>query len=281
VRRADLALALVAIAGASALADDEPRNRVEPVAASAELPREPRDMLTAELTDQDAVVDKATAIVADKLRAADAIRLAHLRAAYRVLHAPLPGDAGDDDKLTAARRRAVARLITRRDASERGLLADELDHLGDAAARVAGDAARVPVIELPESIGWPVARGPVAIARKFGAFVHERSHAQLSRRGLDLDVDDHAVAVASADGVVRYAGPIRGLDDGVVVDHGSFYTVIGKLAAPTLPVGATVHRGDRLGRAARHRIYFEVRVKLGPGGIPIDPEAVLVAPKPR
>jgi murein DD-endopeptidase MepM/ murein hydrolase activator NlpD len=280
-RGTGVALVCVAIASAAALADDEPRAHVEPVVARDARPRAPRDAIMDQLAGEAETVQHAAAIVADKLNAADATGLAHLRAAVRVLHAPLATDASDADRMTAARRHAVARLITRRDTAERTLLADELDHLAGAAKRVTDDTTRAPQIELPESIGWPIARGPVTVARKFGAFAHERSHAQLSRRGVDLDVADRAPVVASADGTVRYAGPIRGLDDGVIVDHGTFYTVVGKLAAPNLPVGATVHRGDRIGRAARHRVYFEVRVKLGSGGIPIDPEAVLAPAKPR
>jgi len=82
---------------------------------------------------------------------------------------------------------------------------------------------------------------------------------------------------------VRYAGPIRGLDDGIILDCGEFYTVIAKLADLAVPVGAPIHRGDRIGHAARYRVYFEVRVKLGPGGLPIDPEPLFEKPakKPR
>jgi len=47
----------------------------------------------------------------------------------------------------------------------------------------------------------------------------------------------------------------------------------------TLPVGAPIAAGGRLGRAARHRVYFEVRIKLGPGGFPIDPEPLLAKSK--
>jgi len=74
---------------------------------------------------------------------------------------------------------------------------------------------------------------------------------------------------------VRYAGPIRGLDQGVIIDCGDFIAVIGKLGEVAAPVGAPIAAGDRLGRAARHRVYLEIRVKLGPGGLPIDPEPLL------
>lgn len=264
---------LVALVSAAALADDEPRSHYEVpnLAKHEELPA--RDLLVAQLAGQGESIAKATAIVGDKLKAADTTRIARLRAAYRVLHAPLPDDATDADRMTAARRRAIARLLVARDGAERDLLVEELDHLKAAAARTSKDAAAAPVIELPADLGWPVAHGQ--IARRFGTFEHERSKAMLSRRGIDMDVEDHAPAVASADGTVRYAGPIRGLDSGLVIDHGSFYTVVAKLGDSLPPVGAQVHKGDRLGRAARHRVYFEVRVKIGPGGIPVDPEQVL------
>jgi septal ring factor EnvC (AmiA/AmiB activator) len=115
--------------------------------------------------------------------------------------------------------------------------------------------------------------------RHFGTLEHERSKAMLSRRGLDLEVEDHSPVVAPAAGTVRYAGPIRGLDHGVILDHGGYVTVIAKLAELALPVGAPIAAGDRIGRAARHRVYLEVRVKLGPGGLPIDPEPLLAHPE--
>ena len=59
------------------------------------------------------------------------------------------------------------------------------------------------------------------------------------------------------------------------IHHGAYLTVIAKLGEVALPIGASIAAGDRLGRAARHRVYVEVRVKLGPGGLPIDPEPLL------
>ena len=174
--------------------------------------------------------------------------------------------------MATARRRAAARLLLARDAGERGILAEELGHLSAAAARAGGDVKQLPVIELPVEILRPV-HGK--IARKFGALEHERSKVMLSRHGIDIEVEDHAAVVAPADGVVTYAGPIRGLDRGAIIDHGTFLSVIGKLGDLVVPVGAPVKAGDRLGRAARHRVYLEIRVKIGPGGLPIDPEPLL------
>jgi septal ring factor EnvC (AmiA/AmiB activator) len=178
--------------------------------------------------------------------------------------------------MTAARLRAAARLLLDRDGSERAELSDEMTRLRAAGARIAGEAARLPSIAPPTELGWP-ARG--TIARHFGTLPHDRSRATLSRRGIDIEVDEGSTVVAPAAGTVRYAGPIRGLDQGVILDAGSYVLVLAKLAEVSLPVGAPIARADRIGRAARHRVYLEVRIKLGPGGLPIDPEPLIGKPR--
>ena len=231
-----------------------------------------RTHLTQQLAAENAAIDSAIAAVADKLAITDDERARRLGAAYRALHAPPlrePRRQPDRDALAAARRRAAARMLVARDLDERRLLADELAQLQTAKQRNTTETARVASIELPATLARP-AKG--TIARKFGTFVHERSKAMLSRRGIDIEVESQAAVVATADGIVRYAGPIRGLDRGVVIDHGSFFTVIAKLGELAVPIGVPIKRGDRVGRAARHRAYVEVRVKIGPSGLPIDPE---------
>jgi septal ring factor EnvC (AmiA/AmiB activator) len=174
--------------------------------------------------------------------------------------------------MASARRRAAARLLLERDRAERTLLADETGELKAARTTTITATTQVPTLRLPEQIGWP-AKGE--IARKFGTYQHDKSKATLSRRGLDFECDHHAPASAPADGVVRYAGPIRGLDNGVILDHGDYLTIVAKLGELTIPVGTRVSRGDRLGSAARYRVYLEVRAKVAPGGLPIDPEPLL------
>ena len=124
----------------------------------------------------------------------------------------------------------------------------------------------------PSELAWPV-KG--AVTRRFGLFAHEPSKTQLTRRGVDLEVEDHAPVVAPAAGVIRYAGPIRGLDAGVIIDAGTYLVIVAKLADPATPLGTEVHKGDRIGHAARRRVYLEVRVAVGAGGFPVDPETVL------
>jgi septal ring factor EnvC (AmiA/AmiB activator) len=227
----------------------------------------PRATLAQQLDDETTAVDRALATVADKLTSADDTRRKRLSAAYRQLRSS-PGD----DAMAVARRRAAARLLLDRDRSERALIADEAVQLRTARLRIAGDAARLPGLAFPVELARPAA-GPVV--RKFGALVHDRSKATLARRGVDFEVDDRSPVTAPAAGTVRYAGPIRGLDQGVIVDHGTYVTVLAKLGEVSAHVGAPIAAGDRVGTAARRRVYLEVRIKLGPGGLPIDPEPLL------
>jgi len=272
VSRASLLAILLLSAVASADEDTAPESSDRTAQGDSAEAVDPRTALGTQLADEAAAIDRTLALVTEKLTAAQTVRANRLRAAYRVLRASQRSDATAADRMAIARRRAAARLLVDRDAAERGLLADEATRLTAAASRTTADAQKIATITLPQDLGRP-ATG--ALARRFGVLEHERSKAMLSRRGIDLEVEGKAVVSAPADGTVRYAGPIRGLDDGVVIDHGDYFTVIGKLGELAVPVGAPVHRGDRLGRAARHRVYMEVRVRIGPGGIPIDPEPLL------
>ena len=256
-----IAFALLLAIGTIASADDGDRGTPDP-----------RTQLTQQLAAEMQTIEQTLGTVGDKLSAADAQRLRRIRAAYRILRAPLNSEASESDRMSSARRRAAARLLIERDTAERTLLASEAAQLTAARTTKITASGQIPTLTLPEQIGRP-AKGE--IARGFGSYEHERSKATLSRRGLDFECDHHAPASAPADGVVRYAGPIRGLDNGVILDHGDYLTVIAKLGELTIPVGTQVSLGDRLGRAARYRVYLEVRAKIGPGGLPIDPEPLL------
>jgi septal ring factor EnvC (AmiA/AmiB activator) len=250
--------------------DAETRTEHPTVATAPKLDA-PEDV-SEQLAAQSQTIDRSLATVSDKLAAVDAARVARIRAAYRVLCTAAFASADPDERMAAARRLAAARLLLARDVDEHRLLADEAARLHAAGERVVAATAKVPTLSFPADLAWP-ARGDVA--RHFGLFGHDRSKTTLSRRGIDLDVDEHQLAHAPADGTVRYAGPIRGLGHGVIIDHGDFLTVVAKLGELSIPPGTEVHRGDRIGRAARHRVYLEVRVRVGPGGLAIDPEPLL------
>ena len=238
-------------------------------ASHADDARTARSVLAAQVAAETETLDRTLATVDDKLTAAETQRVRRVRAAYRLLRAPLAVDASADDRMAAARRRAADRQLLDH---ERALLSSEAAQLRTARTQRTAEAARIAGITLPTELARPVA-GP--IIRHAGVYAHETSRATLSRRGIDFEVSDRAAVVAPEAGVVRYAGPIRGLDAGVILDHGDYLTVIAKLRDLAIPVGTRVARGDRIGIAARARVYFEVRVEVGPGGLPIDPESLL------
>ena len=245
-----LAAALAAL-GVPALADDHPAptsaGPVEPAPRLAPSAAVARAHISAQLADEAATIARTEATIAGKLAEADAVRLARLRAAYRLLRAAPRTNASPADRMAAARRRAGARLLVDRDAHERALLAEEAALLRAASERIVVAAGQLPTLAEPEPLAWP-AHG--AIVRRFGTLVHERSRTTLARRGIDLEVATGANVSAPADGIVRYAGPIRGLDEGVIVDHGDYFTVIAKLGELIVPVGGT-GQARRSARARR------------------------------
>ncbi len=224
---------------------------------------------------------KAEGQVEAKRQEAEATRAARARAAYKLLRgAGSPMTVTPERRAAVARSRATARLLLARDRAEATQLADEAALLQAAIARIDADRAAAATIARPApgSLARPV-RGD--IARRFGTLEHDRTRATLSRRGLDFDVAEDAPVVAPADGVVRYAGPMRGLDHGIVLDHGTSISILAKLDPVAFAHGATISRGTVVGHAARRRVYFEVRLPVGPGGTPIDPEPLLAPGLPE
>lgn len=245
--------------------------------SSAEADAALRGWLSRHLEDEQAAVAAAAQVTDEKLAAARAVLAQRAAVSYRVLrHTPAPGAraaASSEGTAAAVRSRAAARWLLARDGDEVALLADEQARLTASRQRLVAAAARVAALPLPpRQLPWPA---PGSIARGFGPFAHERSGATLSRRGLDLEVAESAAARAVAAGTVVFAGPIRGLDEGVLVDHGDYLTLIAKLADVAVTSGQAVAAGQPLGQAARRRLYLELRLPLVPAGIPIDPAPFL------
>jgi septal ring factor EnvC (AmiA/AmiB activator) len=235
--------------------------------------------LDEQLAAQADVVTRARDQVLAKAHEQEQARLRRVRVAYKLLRtAASPQAIAPSDRLAVARGRATARWLLARDRAEVALLAGEVDQLTAAAIRIDADRDRAAAPPADLRLRRPAVG---TIVRRFGPFTHDPSNATLSRRGLDFEVDADAAVIAPADGIVRYAGPIRGLDRGVVIDHGGVWTVVAKLGVPTVATGDYVDAGQRLGQPAHTRVYLEVRVPIGPGGLPIDPEPYLVAPPTR
>lgn len=216
------------------------------------------------LASQARAVDGASAVVRKKLGDARARQAQQARVAARLLRPRESATA-----LERARRRAVVSWVLAREHSEAELLAEEHSHLDQAAARLAAARTEAASAALPpRGLTWP-ARGQVA--RPFGRLVHERSGTTLARRGVELEVEDRADARAPAVGTVLYAGPLRGLDQGVLLQHAGYTTLVAKLGQVHVAAGQAVDPKVVLGRATRRRLYVELRLALLPAGLPIDP----------
>jgi len=198
-----------------------------------------------------------------------------MRAAYKIMRsgwAPLWVDP--ERRAAVAQRRAlVVRALAR--------TVDELAQLrGDitAAARArsyledAREAAWNATAPAPASLHRPVAPG--TMVQDFG--IHTLAGGvRLTRRGIELDSTAGAPVQAVAAGVVRHAGPVRGLGNAVIVAHDGFVSVVARLGEVTTQRGARVGRGDALAVAQGDRVYLEIRLDVGGGGYPVDPGPLL------
>jgi murein DD-endopeptidase MepM/ murein hydrolase activator NlpD len=96
--------------------------------------------------------------------------------------------------------------------------------------------------------------------------------------GLDLGAPEGTAIRATADGVVRSAGPRGGYGNAVEIDHGNgLSTLYGHASELLVSPGDTVRAGQEIarvgssGRSTGAHLHFEVRV----GGRPVDPGRVL------
>ncbi len=177
----------------------------------------------------------------------------------------------------AAWRRLAARRLIAREARERRLVMREREALMEARLdvfRAIGDVARARFPE-EESLLAP-ARGEVV--SKFGRAWDPDSRVTFSRRGVRLGASEGEAVIAPAAGEVVYAGGLRNLGDGVVIEHADgLRTLLAGRLALGVSRGEAVSEGQALAEARGEPVYMEVRLPIGGEGFPVDPEP-LIAP---
>ena len=199
-----------------------------------------------------------------------------VRAAYKLLRtAQAPIWSQSEAVMTLAERRAAVRRILGRDKAELVALASEVEQVGQALTRIESEreAAGTMALPAPGSLLLPVAGARVV--GEFGTYRHVPSRALLSRRGIELRARAGRNVRAPADGHIRYAGPARGLGRAVIIDHGDFISILGRINERPTAAGRRVSGGDVLGEASGDRVYMEIRLDLGAGGYPIDPKPLI------
>ncbi|SNS49317.1 Septal ring factor EnvC, activator of murein hydrolases AmiA and AmiB [Sphingomonas laterariae] len=97
----------------------------------------------------------------------------------------------------------------------------------------------------------------------------EISEAGVRARGLTIGAETDALVVAPAQGRVAYAGPFRGYDNIVIVEHGGGWTsLVTGMTTLSANVGEAVDQGSPLGRA--HGGPAGVTIELRRNGEPVD-----------
>jgi septal ring factor EnvC (AmiA/AmiB activator) len=111
---------------------------------------------------------------------------------------------------------------------------------------------------------------PPALGQVIAAFGRQDPRYELKKfqRGIVIGLAEGAEVRAVAGGKAVHAGPFRGYDELVVLDHGhGLFTVYGHLEQLTVQKGGWVEAGAALGRATfqavdqGYSLYFEVRLK--------------------
>lgn len=198
-----------------------------------------------------------------------------MRASYKLMRsgwAPLWIEP--ERRAAVAQRRALVERALARTVRELALLRADITAAARARSYLedAREAAWNATAPAAASLHRPVAPG--TMVQPFG--IHTLAGGvRLTRRGVELGSTAGAPVQAVATGVVRHAGPVRGLGNAVIVAHDGFVSVVAHLGEVATQRGARVGRGDALGTAQGDRIYLEIRLDVGGGGFPVDPAPLL------
>lgn len=136
---------------------------------------------------------------------------------------------------------------------------ESADALAAALSRLPGPAPRPGA---PQGPGQDAIPYSLAVQGRLLTGVGEISDGGVHSRGLTIETSAQAEVIAPATGRIIFAGPFRRYENVVIIDHGNGWTsVITNLAALEIGQGATVQRGQRLGRTGdgSPRVTVELR----------------------
>jgi murein DD-endopeptidase MepM/ murein hydrolase activator NlpD len=221
-----------------------------------------------------AAVSKTQGLLADKLTVRQAEMKKRVRSLYKLSRGSFPRLwIEPKERRKVSQWLGAARRITNRDLDELQLLREEIEVASAAETRlkaVAGDKVQMPA---RRSLQAPLAR--TRIVARYGQFRGQSRRVRLRRRGLELAAVVGEEVHAPAAGRVRYAGPISGLGQGIILDHDGYLSVLGHLEGASPELGQEVEAGAVIARAAQERLYLEVRVVAGSVGRAVDPAPLL------
>ncbi len=130
-----------------------------------------------------------------------------------------------------------------------------------------GESNVLPEAQVAGKSKFPGYRLPVtgSVTKGLG----EVSAVGVRSRGLTIATRPGAQVIAPAGGRVIFAGPYRGYDKIVIIDHGSSWTsLVTNLAALDARVGDSLSEGQPIGRAGNDRP--NITIELRQGATPVD-----------
>lgn len=276
---ARFALPLALVGATSALVAQPATNPVgapERGSIVSESERPPSNLFTDALDAQLAIIANTEQLLNDKIHVNSTRLRARVRHAYKLLRAgsaPLWSDG--EHIATTARQRAGIRHILDRDTRELDLVRRELSQVHRARERLEAERERARAIRPPPpgSLFNPVAFSRVI--HRFGGYRYGPSRVHLTRHGITLSSRPGRNVRAVADGTVVFTGHIRGLGHAVLIDHGTYFALLGELTADVVATGEQVTRQQIVGESVSDAVYLEIRMQVGAGGLPIDPVPLL------
>jgi len=233
------------------------------VSATAPVIRARTAALSAELKRQSGLEQQALAAKAKMAATRDDLRkrretLAALEQSAIELARKRGSQAlGAGDVALASEERFTIAEQSAQSAEASGRLASDLAALGPAPVP-AGNAAPAPPFAYQLPAKAPVTDGMGAVSANG---VRSRGTTLATRRGTPL--------VAPANGTILFAGPFRGYDGILIIDHGNGWKSVMVNAGSKLQKGTPVSMGDPLGVA-----LGQVEVQLQHSGVPVSPALI-------
>jgi murein DD-endopeptidase MepM/ murein hydrolase activator NlpD len=196
-----------------------------------------------------------------------------VRALYKLYRATWPRMWMEPEtRPEAARFLGAARRLLRRDVRELAILREELQLSIDSGAAL-DDTETLPPGPKRRSLYRPIRDS--RIVGRYGEYRDRVSRARLFRRGVELRAKSGRTVRSPTAGEVRYIGEVAGLGTTLIVDHGEFLSVLGRVRDVKVAVGQHVKRAETLGEAIGPSLYVELRLLHGERGVVIDPTELL------
>lgn len=158
------------------------------------------------------------------------------------------------------RKKAIDRL----DATIAELVRRELESNEDpsSVASVSLEEVTASFEERKNSLNWPVASG--FISKKFGNQPHPvLKRIRTENNGVDIQTNVEEIVRSVFDGEVKMVGYLQGMNNFVMVKHGSYFTVYSRLKNVSVQKGQTIQAMDEIGEVFTDgdgisELHFEV-----------------------